>query len=53
MNEWMLYEAASPWAGGSRGLNLGYMFSRDGRHVATCVQEAVVRLNEAAWKGEP
>lgn len=40
----MLYETVCPWAGSSRGLNFGYVFSRDGRHVATCIQECGLRL---------
>jgi acyl-CoA thioesterase len=31
----------------SRGLNIGYIFSRDGRHVATCVQEGLLRVMDA------
>ena len=44
MSDWMLYETNSPWASDSRGLNLRYVFSRDGRHVATCIQESYIRL---------
>jgi acyl-CoA thioesterase len=47
-DDWLLYEMVSPWVGLSRGLNLGYIFSRDGRHVATCVQEGLLRLNDKA-----
>jgi hypothetical protein len=32
----------------SRGLNIGYIFSRDGRHVATCVQEGLLPVTDAA-----
>lgn len=52
VNEWLLYESVSPWAGQSRGLNIGYIFSRDGKHVATCVQEGLLRLSNKARKGK-
>ena len=52
MDEWLLYESVSPWAGQSRGLNIGYIFSRDGRHVATCVQEGLLRLSDKARKAK-
>ena len=47
-DDWLLYEAVSPWTGASRGLNIGYIFSRDGRHVATCIQEGMLRLTKDA-----
>lgn len=43
-DEWMLYELESPILRGTRGLNHGRIFTRDGRLVASCVQEALVRL---------
>ena len=48
MDDWLLYESVSPWTGASRGLNFGYIFSRDGKHVATCVQEGLLRLSDRA-----
>jgi acyl-CoA thioesterase II len=50
MDDWMLYESESPWTGESRGLNIGYIYSRDGRHVATCVQEGLLRVSDRAKK---
>jgi acyl-CoA thioesterase II len=47
-DDWLLYEAFSPWAGESRGLTVGFVYTRDGRHVATCVQEGLLRMNEQA-----
>jgi len=44
----LLYESVSPWTGAARGLNIGYIYSRDGKHVATCLQEGLLRLNEKA-----
>jgi acyl-CoA thioesterase len=52
MDEWMLFETDTPWVAESRGLNVGYIFSRDGRHVATCVQEGLLRVNDKAKKAK-
>jgi acyl-CoA thioesterase-2 len=43
-DEWLLYESRSPSASGARGLAAGRFFTRDGRLVATAVQEGMVRL---------
>ena len=43
-DEWLLYECRSPSASGSRGLAEGRFSTRDGRLVATAVQEGLVRL---------
>lgn len=43
-DEWLLYECRSPSASGSRGLAVGRFFTTDGTHVATAVQEGLVRL---------
>ncbi|KAB5560026.1 acyl-CoA thioesterase II [Coniochaeta sp. 2T2.1] len=45
-DEWMFTEMESPWAGDGRGVVSQRIFSRDGRLVATCVQEGVVRLKD-------
>ncbi|KAF2461952.1 thioesterase-like superfamily-domain-containing protein [Lineolata rhizophorae] len=45
-DEWMLQEMESPWAGDGRGLVLQRVYTSDGRLVATCVQEGVVRLKQ-------
>jgi len=42
-DEWFLYDCWSPSASGARGLATGRMFTRDGRHVATAVQEGLLR----------
>lgn len=52
MDEWLLFESETPWVGESRGLNIGYIFSRDGRHVATCVQEGLLRVNDKGKKAK-
>lgn len=42
-SQWLYEEMESPWGGGGRTLNLGRMFTADGRLVATTVQEALLR----------
>jgi acyl-CoA thioesterase II len=43
VDEWLLYTCTSPWAGGTRGLNHGQIFTRDGRLVASAAQEGLMR----------
>ena len=47
-DEWVLYDCSSPSASGSRGLATGRFFARDGRLVATVVQEGLMRVIERA-----
>ena len=42
-DEWLLYAQDSPSASGGRGLGRGLMYTRDGRHIATAVQEGLLR----------
>ncbi|WP_067498293.1 acyl-CoA thioesterase II [Actinoplanes sp. TFC3] len=42
-DEWFLYDCTSPSASGSRGLARGAMFTRDGVHIASAVQEGLLR----------
>jgi acyl-CoA thioesterase II len=42
-DEWFLYDCWSPSASGSRGLANGRMFGRDGRLIASAVQEGLLR----------
>ena len=42
-NDWHLYVQKSPSASGSRGFNLGEIYSRDGRLVASAAQEGLMR----------
>ncbi|HZM81575.1 MAG TPA: acyl-CoA thioesterase II [Candidatus Limnocylindrales bacterium] len=42
-DEWFLYDCWSPSAAGGRGLATGRMFTREGRHIATAVQEGLLR----------
>ncbi|KAF2247275.1 Thioesterase/thiol ester dehydrase-isomerase [Trematosphaeria pertusa] len=45
-DEWMFTEMDTPWSGDGRGLVFQRMFSRDGKLIASCVQEGVVRLRQ-------
>jgi acyl-CoA thioesterase-2 len=42
-DEWMLYDQESPNANGARGLCRGSLFSRDGRLIASVMQEGLMR----------
>jgi acyl-CoA thioesterase-2 len=42
-DEWVLYDCQSPSASGARGLAAGRFFSADGQHIATVVQEGLLR----------
>jgi acyl-CoA thioesterase II len=42
-DEWFLYDCWSPSASGARGLATGRMFTEGGRHIATAVQEGLLR----------
>lgn len=42
-DEWLLYSTESESTSGSRGLNFGRIFTRDGRLVASVVQENLMR----------
>ncbi|PVH91794.1 acyl-CoA thioesterase [Periconia macrospinosa] len=46
-DEWMFAEMETPWAGDGRGLVFQKIFSSDGRLIATCVQEGLVRLKQS------
>ena len=43
VDEWLLYAVDSPAASGARGIVRGRFFTRDGRLVATTVQEGLIR----------
>lgn len=46
MDEWLLFAIESPIASSGRGLVQGKIYSRDGRLVATAVQEGVIRYKK-------
>jgi acyl-CoA thioesterase-2 len=46
-DEWFLYDMSSPSASGGRGLAMGQLYARDGRHIASVVQEGMMRVPTA------
>lgn len=42
-DEWLLYAQDSPTSGGARGLTRGSLFARDGRLIASVMQEGLIR----------
>lgn len=42
-DDWLLYQVESPWSGLARGFGRGQIFTRDGRLVASVVQEGMIR----------
>ena len=45
VDEWLLYVMDSPSASGARGLARGMIFTRDGRLVASTIQEGLIRVS--------
>ncbi|KAI4091749.1 MAG: hypothetical protein LQ339_008071 [Xanthoria mediterranea] len=43
-DEWLLSENESPWSGDGRGLVFQKIWNKEGKLVASCVQEGLVRL---------
>ncbi|HTE41877.1 MAG TPA: acyl-CoA thioesterase II [Steroidobacteraceae bacterium] len=43
VDEWLLVDAVSPFAGGARGLTRGHIFDRQRRLVASVAQEGLIR----------
>jgi acyl-CoA thioesterase-2 len=43
VGDWLLYVQDAVAADGGRGLNYGRFFTRDGRHLATVLQEGMIR----------
>ena len=46
MDDWLLYAQDSPSSSGARGFNRGSIFTRDGKLVASVVQEGLMRVRE-------
>jgi acyl-CoA thioesterase-2 len=44
VDEWLLYSMDSPSASGARGFTRGSVYTRDGKLVASAVQEGLIRL---------
>lgn len=51
VDDWLLYEMASPTAVGGRGLNFGKIWSQDGRLVCSVAQEGLQRIRETVSRG--
>lgn len=47
VDEWLLFALDSPAAAGGRGLARGYVFTEDGKLVATLAQEGLIRVRPA------
>ncbi len=43
MNDWLLFETESSWAGSARGMSYGRFYARDGALVAEVAQESLLR----------
>ncbi|MGA9573046.1 MAG: acyl-CoA thioesterase II [Lysobacterales bacterium] len=46
VDEWMLYSCDSPSSSGGRGLARGLIFDRDGRLIASTIQEGMIRVGK-------
>ena len=45
-DDWLFTEMETPWAGDGRGLVYQKIWTKEGKLIATCVQEGVVRLRQ-------
>lgn len=52
-DEWWLYDQASPFAGGGRGLATARVFTESGELVATVAQEGLVRVRDRSYSTTP
>jgi acyl-CoA thioesterase-2 len=43
-DDWLLYDQSSPVASGGRGLAIGRLWTRDGHHAVSVVQEGLLRV---------
>jgi acyl-CoA thioesterase II len=43
-DDWLLYVQESPTSSGARGLSRGELWTRDGQHVVSVVQEGLLRV---------
>ncbi len=46
VDDWLLYHCDSPWGGHGRGFNRGQIFDQNGRLVASCAQEGLIRMTK-------
>ena len=47
MDQWVLFELDSPISGAGRGIGRGLLYTQPGELVASCVQEALLRMRPA------
>ncbi|KAI9721580.1 MAG: hypothetical protein M1828_005070 [Chrysothrix sp. TS-e1954] len=47
-DEWLFSEMDTPWSGDGRGVVTQRIWTRDGKLVATCFQEGLVRLKQSS-----
>jgi acyl-CoA thioesterase-2 len=52
-DEWFLFDSTSPSASAGRGLATGQFYTADGRHIASAVQEGLLRAMPVAPPGVP
>lgn len=43
VDDWLFYQQEGIWSGGSRGLNQGKIYTRAGKHIASTMQEGLMR----------
>ncbi len=48
VDDWFVYVMDSGWTGNSRGINHGYIYTRDGTLIASVVQEGLLRYKPPA-----
>jgi acyl-CoA thioesterase II len=46
VNDWLLYDMESPWAGSARGLARGSIYNRQGQLIASVAQEGLTRRRQ-------
>ena len=46
VDDWLLYSCDSPSSGGGRGLARGLIYDRDGRLIASTIQEGMIRVGK-------
>ena len=44
LDDWMLYDIESPNTSGARGLSQGYIYTREGKLIASVAQEGLIRF---------
>ena len=47
IDQWVLYEVYSPWAGNGRGLNFGRIYDQAGNLIASTAQEGMIRVKSS------